>query len=45
MKKVYKSPIIELVPLLVEQPICSVSASFGGENYNPYPDDFDSDSD
>ena len=45
MKKEYKSPVVEQVPLMVEQPICSASTSFGGGDYDLFPDDFDSDSD
>ena len=45
MTKNYLTPCVEVVPLLVEQPICSASTSFGGGDYNLFPDDFDSDSD
>ena len=45
MIKNYLTPAIEVVPFMVEQPICVGSTSTGGGDYDPYPDDFDSDSD
>ena len=45
MKKNYRSPVVEQMPFMVEQPICTASAAFGGGDYDLLPDDFDSDSD
>ena len=45
MKKDYERPVVEEVPFLVERPICTASAPFGGGDYDLLPDDFDSDSD
>ena len=45
MNKEYKSPVVEQVPLLVEQAICSTSTAISGGDFNLSVDDFDSDSD
>ena len=46
MKKDYKRPVVEQMPFMVEQPICTASTAFGGGDYNLLPDEeFDSDSD
>ena len=46
MKKEYKRPTVEQMPFMVEQPICTASAAFGGGDYDLLPDEeFDSDSD
>lgn len=45
MKKDYRSPVVEQMPFMVEQPICTASTAFGGGDYDLLPDDFDSDSD
>lgn len=46
MKKEYKRPVVEQLPIVAEQPICSASASFGGGDYSLLPDEeFDRDSD
>ena len=45
MKQNYLTPTAEQVPMIVEQAICSASTVISGGVYNPFPDDFDSDSD
>lgn len=45
MNKEYKTPVVEQVPLLVEQAICSTSTTITGGDFNLYDDRFDSDSD
>ena len=45
MKQNYLTPAVEQIPMMVEQAICSASTTVSGGEYNPFPDDFDSDSD
>ena len=45
VKVQYKTPVVEQVPLLVEQAICSTSTAISGGDFNLSVDDFDSDSD
>ena len=45
MKLNYLTPKVDVVPMVVEQAICSASTVISGGDYDLYPDDFDSDSD
>lgn len=45
MEQKYLTPTAELVPIMVEQAICSASNVITGGDYDLFPDDFDSDSD
>ena len=41
----YKTPTVELLPFVVEQPVCIGSTSVSGGDYGIYDDEFDDDSD
>ena len=41
----YQTPFIKQILFEVEQQICMMSSMTPGGDYNPYPDDFDEDSD
>ena len=45
MNMKYETPTIMQIYFEVEQPICVMSNMTSGGDYNPYPDDFDEDSD
>ena len=45
MNMKYETPTIMQIYFEVEQPICVMSNMTPGGDYNPYPDDFDEDSD
>ena len=45
MNIMYQTPATEQIPFLVERQICATSNMTSGGDYNPYPDDFDEDSD
>lgn len=45
MKKVYESPLVELIPMLVDRAICQASSLTSTDDFTMIPGEFDDDSD